>query len=101
MATKNERKFLKLLYLYDSNRAAFHAYIAKLTSLPPSYAKFGSDTEATVINAIEGYKLYNEFMDIIQYFPNPDFTGFKINGGKQKSKRCRKLCGKRTKRSRR
>jgi hypothetical protein len=86
---ENEKKFLKLVNLYDSNQAAFHAYIASLSNRP-EYAKFGPDSEETIIDAIKGYKNYNDFMDIIQYFPDPDFSGFKSSGGKKKTHRHKK-----------
>lgn len=105
MATENEKKFLKLLYLYDSNKKGFHAYIERLKR-GPDYATFGENVEEYVINAIQGYKSYNDFMEFIQYFPDPDFVGFKpqgmsMSGGKEKkSKRRNKLRCKKTKKTR-
>ena len=51
---ENEKKFLKLVNLYQTNRGDFDKYIDKIQTKLPSYARFPEGIRDSLIHAIEG-----------------------------------------------
>jgi hypothetical protein len=87
---ENEKKFLKLVNLYQTNKDGFDKYIDKIQTKLPSYAKFPEGIRDSLIQAIEGYLSYNEFMnEYVQYIPDPDIIVGR-SGGKKKTYKLKK-----------
>jgi hypothetical protein len=93
---ENEKKFLKLVNLYQTNRGDFDKYIDKIQTKLPSYARFPEGIRDSLIHAIEGYLSYNEFMnDYVQYIPEPDII-IGRSGGKKRTYKIKKYHSKKS-----